>query len=420
MKLENVKGTQDIMPEEKIALNTIIDSLRESFELYGYNPLETPALEYLDVLASKFAGGEEILKEIYKLSDQGGRELALRYDLTVPFARVVAMNPHVKKPFKRYQIDKVWRDGPIKLGRYREFWQCDCDVVGIASVAAEAELLAMARGFFENLGLEVTLRVNNRALLSDMMKFAGVSDDMSDSAVLSIDKLLKIGAEGVEKELVEKGLSKEVADKVIDIISQDFAGIEKLIPDSRGVAELKELQTLCEDFGVKITLDPTLARGLAYYTGTIYEVFVADGSFGSAIAAGGRYDNMITEFVGDGKEYPCVGISFGLSAIKDALKVKELLDCKKSVVDVLVVSMNEDAFARVVAKELRFAGVNTEVDYLGRSISKNLDFANKMGIRFVAIVGENEAKDEKVTLKDMEKGSQELLSVADVVNVVHQ
>jgi len=420
MKLENVKGTQDIMPEEKIALNSIIDSLRESFELYGYNPLETPAIEYLEVLASKFAGGEEILKEIYKLTDQGKRELALRYDLTVPFARVVAMNPHVKKPFKRYQIDKVWRDGPIKLGRYREFWQCDCDVVGVKSIAAEAELLAMAKGFFEKLGLEISVRVNNRKLLAEMMAFAGVSEEMSNSAILSIDKLLKIKADGVEKELIEKGLSEEVADSVIEIISNNFEGIAKLLPGSKGVSELRELMGYCSENGVEIDVEPTLARGLAYYTGTIYEIFVKDGSFGGAIAAGGRYDTMITEFVSDGKDYPCVGISFGLSALKDALKKKELLDCRKSVVDVLVVSMSEDVAARKVTRELRFAGVNTELDLMGRNISKNLDFANKMGIRYVAIIGEDEAKEDKVTLKDMQEGNQEMILVADVVNKVHE
>src|SRR3989338_5767687 len=164
MELQIPKGTRDFLPEDKIVRDGIASILKEAFELYGYNPLETPALENYETLASKYAGGAEIMKEVYRLKDNGGRELGLRYDLTVPFARVIAMNPAIKKPFKRYQIDRVWRDGPIKLVRYREFWQCDVDVVGIKSVMAEAELFAIASSVFEKLGLDITIYINNRKL----------------------------------------------------------------------------------------------------------------------------------------------------------------------------------------------------------------------------------------------------------------
>ena len=184
MELQNAKGTKDIPPEEKIIKQKIVDTLKEVFELYGFNPIETPLLERYETIAAKYAGGAEILKETFKLKDQGKRELALRYDLTVPFSRFVGMNPNLKMPFKRYQIGRVFRDGPIKLGRYREFWQCDVDVVGTKSMKADAECLSIAKEAFKRLNLNVIIKVNNRKILDSMLEYAGVPKGKRTTTIL--------------------------------------------------------------------------------------------------------------------------------------------------------------------------------------------------------------------------------------------
>ena len=226
--MELPKGTRDFMPEDKILRDDIVKTLKKNFELFGYNPLETPALEMYETLASKYAGGGEILKETYSLKDNADRKLGLRYDLTVPFARVIAMNPQLKMPFKRYQIDKVWRDGPIKLGRYREFWQCDCDVVGSSSMIADAELIALASKVFDDLDLEVTLYFNNRKLLNSILDYCGIKKSVQDDAIISIDKLKKIGFDGVKKELVEKGIADDNVEKIKEVFGTDGSNLENL------------------------------------------------------------------------------------------------------------------------------------------------------------------------------------------------
>src|SRR3989338_7796949 len=216
MELQTARGTRDFLPEDKILREEIANKIRKVFELYGYSPLETPEIERFEILASKYAGGEEILKEVFKLKDQGGRDLALRYDLTVPLARVIAMNPTLKMPFKRYQIDKVFRDGPIEKGRVREFCQCDVDVIGISQMSADAEMLAIAQDVFKALQLNVIIKVNNRKILDAMMDAVGITQDKND-ILLTIDKLYKIERSGVEKELAEKGMKPAVIKQLLDM-----------------------------------------------------------------------------------------------------------------------------------------------------------------------------------------------------------
>ncbi|MBN2367460.1 ATP phosphoribosyltransferase regulatory subunit, partial [Candidatus Woesearchaeota archaeon] len=326
MKLQNAKGVRDFLPEEMIPRQKILDKLRAIFELYGYNPLETPAVERLDVLTSKFAGGEEILKEIFKVNDQGKRELGLRYDLTVPMCKVVGMNPNLGLPFKRYQIQEVYRDGPIKLGRYRSFLQCDIDVVGPKSMAAEAEILSIVSTFFSEY-FDFRIKVNNRKLLNGILEAASIKKDKM-SAVLSIDKLEKIGAKGVKEELKEKGFPKKEIDSLMKILSIDGSNAEilkKLEPvikseeGKQGIAELKDLLGYCKSMAVKnICIDISLARGLEYYTGPIFEVVLNGSEITSSLAGGGRYDKMISGFLGSG-DYPATGISFGIEPIFEAL-----------------------------------------------------------------------------------------------------
>ena len=219
MNLQIPKGTRDFSPEEKIVMDKIVSTLKEVFELYGYAPLDTPILERFDVLSSKYAGGAEILKETFKLKDQGSRELGLRYDLTVPMCRYIAMNPTIKMPFKRYQIGEVFRDGPVASGRYRQFTQCDVDVVGSSSMSADAEIIALIYVAFCKLNFEVNIKVNNRKLLNDILNYCGIEKSKQENVILSIDKLEKLGINVVKNELKEQKIDIGKIDKIINIIN---------------------------------------------------------------------------------------------------------------------------------------------------------------------------------------------------------
>ncbi len=405
MKILNAKGTKDFLPEEKILRQKIVDQLREIFELYGYSPLETPCLERMDVLSAKYAGGAEILKETFQLRDQGDRRLGLKYDLTVPFCRVIAMNPQLRMPFKRYQIEKVFRDGPIKLGRMREFWQCDVDVAGCKSMLVDAEMVAIASDFFKKVGMKVVIKINNRKVLDAMMEEAGVEESKREGAILTLDKLEKIGEDGVKKEFSEKGVD---GDKLLEIVQK------KSLKNNEGLDELGELKNYLDLFGVtNYEIDYTLARGLSYYTGTVFEVQCKE--LDSSVAGGGRYDKMIGGFLGKG-EVPAVGISFGLEPIYEVLKSKEKV-CK-TVTQVYVIPIKCFNDSLKIVRELRKAGVKCDIDLKGKSISKNLDYVNKMGIPYALIVGEDELKSGKFSLKDMESGVEEKLDVSGVVEKV--
>lgn len=423
MKLQNAKGVRDFLPEEMILRQKIINELKSIFELYGYNPLETPAIERIDVLTSKFAGGEEILKEIFKVQDQGGRKLGLRYDLTVPMSKVVGMNPSLSLPFKRYQVQEVYRDGPIKLGRYRSFIQCDVDVVGPKSMVAEAEILSIVSNFFSKYKFDFEIRVNNRKLLNGILESCNIKKNKM-SAVLAIDKLEKYGLKEVKTELKEKKFSdKEINSlmKIFKITGNNNAilkKLEKLIRSEEGVSginELKELLEYSNIMGVKnLVLDISLARGLEYYTGPVFEVFLKKSEIKSSLAGGGRYDKMISGFLGKG-DYPATGISFGIEPIFEALKLKKI-EAKKVVTKVFIIPIKALKDAVKIAKSLRDNGIKTEVDLMDRSISKNLNYANIMKIPYVIFIGEKELKIKKVKLRDMNSGKESLLDIKKCIS----
>src|SRR3989344_4409687 len=274
-ELSRAKGTRDFLPEEKILRQSVENTLKKIFECYGFSPAETPILERYDVLASKYAGGEEILKETFKLKDQGDRELALRYDLTVPLARVVAMNPTLKMPFRRYQIGVVFRDGPLKAGRYREFTQCDVDVIGSSSMRQDAEIINLAKDAFQAIGLQVVIKVNNRKILDALMETAQIPEGKRNSTILALDKLEKIGMEAVKKELQEKGIFSEPIDNLCRWISikgtndQKIKELKKILINKQGLLEMEEVLS----YAPEAVFEVSLARGLSYYTGTIFEVF---------------------------------------------------------------------------------------------------------------------------------------------------
>ncbi|MDO8556275.1 MAG: histidine--tRNA ligase [Nanoarchaeota archaeon] len=420
MELMRARGTRDFLPEQKLVRDWIMQVLKKNFERYGYRPLETPVLERFDVLASKYTGGAEILKETFSLKDQGDRDLALRYDLTVPMCRVIAMNPNLRLPFKRYQMDKVFRDGPVEKGRVREFYQCDVDIVGVSSMLADAEVLALSVDVMKDLGLNVVMKVNNRKVLDAVLDAAGVVKDKSD-VLLTIDKLYKIQRRGVEAELKEKGLSADAVAMILDCLTMRGANEEKIkqlravVKNQDGLDELEQLFAFAKNFGVKPFFDPSLARGLTYYTGTIFEIVLLDKDIGS-IGGGGRYDTMIGNLVGSGS-YPAMGISFGLDRIYDVL-IESGRKFPLTPVEVFVIPIKTLDASLEIVKELRLSGVNVDMDMLGKAISKNLDYANKLQIPFVVIVGDDEVKQKKVKLKNMVSGEECLVTVADAVEKI--
>ena len=424
------RGSRDFLPQEKILRNSIVDTLRKTFEKYGFNPLETPALENFDVLSSKYAGGDEILKETYSLEDQGKRKLGLRYDLTVPLSRVFA-SQKLALPFKRYQIASVWRDGPIKAGRYREFTQCDVDVIGVASPKQEAELMALTRDSFKALGLKAVVKVNSRKLLNGLLDFAGVPESKRIAAILELDKLEKAGNPGVLAEL-EKLLGKSEAKTVLELFVEverekslrviEGMGLGK--EGAEGIKELNEFFESLESFGVSkdfVLFSPSLARGLNYYTGMVFEAFLVAGEdnvIRSSLAGGGRYDDMIGKFASSREKIPAVGISFGLDVISEILKEKSArlgVQTPYSVVKVLVVPFKNFSYGLSVTQELRGRGISAIVDLEGRGVSKNMDFANRQKIPFIVFCGEKEQNEGKVKLRDMLSGKEELVSLPSVL-----
>lgn len=418
MDYQNVKGTQDYLPDTEVIRRGIRRIIEDVFIQYGCKPLETPILNYTELLASKYGGGAEILEEMYTLTDRGERDLALRYDLTIPFAKVVAMNPSIRRPFKRYEIGKVFRDGPIKTGRLREFTQCDVDIVGIESQVAEAELMMMAMDAFRKLGLKVSIQYNNRKLLAGMLEVFGTTDEKINKVILILDKLEKVGLEAVTVELREQALLPSTINSITRFITaEDNASSGYFNPFSerngqikQGVAELKELESYLEFLGVdeQCTFNPFLARGLEIYTGTIYEIFLSDNSIKSSIGSGGRYDNAIGGLIGTNESYSTVGISLGLDVIYTALLSSKENIVENPDVDFYVIPINTEKQALLVARHLRDKGYKVEYEMGKKRLGKALDKANKEKFRNVIIIGENEVKNNQIKIKDMFSGEERM------------
>jgi histidyl-tRNA synthetase len=430
MKLETARGMRDIPPEDEMLREEVVAKFTKIFTSYGFVPLNTPIIERYDVLSAKFAAGEEsdAMSETYTLKDNGGRDLGLRFDLTVPLSRYVGMNRTMKLPFKRYQIGKVFRDAPIKHGRFREFTQCDVDIVGSKKPIADATCIEIGLKVYESVHLPVQIRVNNRKFLVELLEKNGISTDNADSIIMSIDKLDKIGKDGVLEEIESKGFDSSKVQAVLDLIlsstgsnDEKIASFENALGETQGLKELKEVLAYFKD-QENVIFDPTLARGLGYYTGTIFEVEATDKSVGS-IGGGGRYDKMIDGYLNDGKEvtqprFPAVGISFGLDRIVEVLKKLKLVESKQSKTQLLIVPMKTEAECFTIADRIRSQGINVDVDVMGRNLGKNFSNADELNIPFVAVVGENELAENKISIKDMSTGEKSLLTVDEVVSLI--
>ena len=444
------KGTRDFSPVEMAKRNYIFNTIRDVFHLFGYQQIETPSMENLSTLMGKY--GDEGDKLLFKIQNSGDYfngitdeellsrnavklaskfcEKGLRYDLTVPFARYVVMHrDEISFPFKRYQIQPVWRADRPQKGRYREFYQCDADVVGSNSLLNEVELVQMIDRVFGKFGVRVSIKINNRKILTGIAEIIGEADKIVDITV-AIDKLDKIGLENVNAELASKGIPQEAIDKLQPIILLSGSNEEKLetlktvLATSeaglKGVEESEFILKTVSALGVKseVELDLTLARGLNYYTGAIFEVKALDVQIGS-ISGGGRYDNLTGVFGMDGMSG--VGISFGADRIFDVLNQLDLYP-KEAVngTELLFVNFGdkEAAYCLPILTKVREAGVRAEIYPDASKMKKQMGYADSTGVEYVALVGENEIAAEKITLKNMTTGEQSLVTPDELLAVV--
>lgn len=397
IKTQTLKGFRDFLPETAIARQFVLGKIREVFARFGFDPLETPALEYAETLTGKY--GSEADKLLYLFEDNGKRKVGLRYDQTVPLSRVVAQYPDLPKPFKRYQIQPVWRAENTQKGRFREFLQCDIDTVGSKSPLADAEIIDCALTAFKQFGLSgLTIAVNDRTIFDELK--------LTKKEVISIDKLAKIGEDEVLRELEAQG--RKNARKLLETL-------EAAKPTERIWKIFEALKRMGYKENADFRFDPFLARGLDYYTSTIFELTSQAYPVGS-LAGGGRYDNLIGQFTGTGQ--PAVGISFGFDRMMEALAERNLLPITKTATQVLVTvfSPGELGASLTLAAKLRRESINTEV-YLDADarLDKQLKYANRKGIPYVAIVGPEEMKSNVVKLKTMSSQEQETFTVDKLI-----
>lgn len=423
MKIQNVKGGYDFLPKEQKIRDYINSIIIKNFQEYGFNSIETPILCYYDMLSDKYDENNDILKEIYKLSDQGNRELGLRYDLTVPFAKFIALNKNnISFPFKRYEISKVFRDGPVRVGRDREFTQCDADVVGIKGQYIEAELLSLFVKTFKELNIDVYIKYNSRNLMTGLIIESGIEEDLVPNVTTIIDKKDKLTTQEFIGMLEELGLDKTQIEKLSKNFNLTLEELKSKYTNSSneqillGIEEVENLFYYLSKINIDniCRFDITLARGQNYYTGNVFEVYDEKQRVKGSIAAGGRYDKMIGNFIGDGEEYPTVGISFGLSAIYEILK-NEISDSISNT-EFYIVPMGTEIECLNIANALRSNGYKVEIEMTNRKLKKSLEYANKQNIKYVIVVGSNEVENGIVTIKDMFSGNNIEVKVNDIID----
>ncbi len=438
-------GMRDFLPNELVKRRYVINTIQNTYEKYGFVPIETPSIENLSTLMGKYGDeGDQLLFRILHRRDKLARaleaesitekdlgDLGLRYDLTVPLARVVANNTDLPKFFKRYQIQPVWRADRPGKGRFREFLQCDVDITGTKSLVAEAEVCSAVSEVLLTLGFNnFKIHVNHRQLLKALIKAAGISLDNEATTLVAVDKLDKIGMEGVKKELVERGINEEQMQKLIKLIQRpegidESAELDRLKEALAGSEEankaIEDLNKLCKlldesPVAGRYSIDATLARGLGYYTGPIFEIRSSD--FGGSLGGGGRYDGLIGMFKGN--EIPAVGFSIGFERLILILEEKGLFKKLAIGPDVMLCHFPDvdDSDVIKAAKTIRSSGVKVEIFPETPKIGKQISYAESAGARFVAILGANEAKLDSVSLKNLETGQQQTIKYTEVASIV--
>jgi histidyl-tRNA synthetase len=426
------KGTRDFLPEQMIKRNYVITIIKNIFEKFGFDPLETPAMELWETLSGKY--GEEGDRLTYRFIDRGKREVGLRYDLTVPLSRVIALYPEISKPFKRYQIQPVWRADKPQKGRFREFYQCDIDIVGSTSMLADAEIISALYHVLRDLKFKkFTIRINSRKILSGITEISGASLEKEAEVARSIDKFDKIGLKGVREELITRGIESRGADKILQVL--DIEGSNKdrlrkltdLLKTSKtGLAGIKEIEDLLNYLKMlevpeqQILFDLYLARGLDYYTGPIYETVVDEPRIGS-ITGGGRYDNLIGLF--SGQNQPATGSSIGLERIITVMdELKMFPEDLKTSVEVLITVFDSSClpYSIKIANLLRQENINCDL-YSGESkLRGQFGLANDRNIPIAVVAGPDEIKINTVNIKNMRTGKQVNVPLDNMVNEIRQ
>ncbi len=423
------KGFRDFLPQQMILRREIMRTMSAIFEQYGFVPLDTPCLEYARTLEGKY--GEEGDKLIYRFEDRGGRAVALRYDLTIPLARVAAMYQQLPKPFKRYQIAPVWRADKPQKGRFREFYQCDIDIIGSPGACADAELLLVAHAVLQALGFDnYLIRINNRKILNALAERLGIDSARIPDFLRALDKLDKAGPEAVLQEMQSAQLLSRDAQTIVRerLLGEgdNFEAVAALVADSEtGAAGLRELELITrvlEADGVDARYyqkDISLARGLDYYTGPIFEVVVREPRIGS-ILGGGRYDDLIGLFTR--QSMPATGISFGLERLVTVMEELGMAGQIHSLTQVLVTQFSDELLADGVklAAQLRRAGLNTELYHAPDKLKKQMSYAAGRAIPVVVVLGPDEAGQGRATLKNMLTGAQETLAQQDLPAAIHK
>ncbi len=427
-----LKGFRDYLPEQMIPRQRMIDTIARVFERFGFAPIHTPALEYAEVLLGKL--GEDAENLFYRFTDHGGRDICLRYDLTVPLARVAAQYRHLRMPFKRYQIAPVWRAEKPGKGRFREFYQCDVDIVGTDSLLADAECIAVDHAVLTALGIpDAVIRINNRKVLAgllDALELGGDGAANAQDILRTIDKLPSHGEKTVRALLAEKnGLAPDRIDRVFEFIrieGEPEAMIEQAEPliggsqaGADGLDELRQVIEFARHMGVPaLELDFTIARGLDYYTGTVFETFLPQLPDLGSVMSGGRYDHLISGFLG--RDVPAVGISVGIDRLFSGMESLGLVEQAKTPTRVLVAPMGPETVdaALRAAHRLRSADIPTEVYLKEARLGKQLKHADQQGIGLVVILGTEEVAAETATVKEMESGDQTEVPLAQLADHV--
>lgn len=425
-------GFMELKPNEQILFNQIKEKIEESYKRFGFLPLDTPILELSEVLLAK-AGGETE-KQIYRFTR--GDDLAMRFDLTVPLAKYVSKNyGELQFPFRRYQIGKVYRGERPQKGRFREFYQADIDIIGDGelSIMNDAEVPSIIYTTFKNLGFDdFTIRINNRKILNGLFEYLNIVE-LSTEIMRIIDKLEKIGKENVKLELLKLNIEEEIVDKILEFISisgdneEKIESLEKLNIKNevfeKGFFELKEVIKYIRLFGVpeeNFSIDLTIARGLDYYTGTVYETFLDNYREIGSVCSGGRYDNLAENYTD--KSLPGVGIAIGVTRLFDQLNDLKLIKTEKeSISDVLVISTSDDVSECLpIANTFRKEGINTEVYMNDKKMKAKFKYADRLKIPYVAIIGEDELKENKVSLKNLVTGKQDTINIQEAVEILKE
>ncbi len=431
MKLSRIKGTRDYEPKDMILREKTVSTIKSVYEKRGFVPLETPAIEKWETLAGKAGGGAEIEKQTYNFLDFGGRRIGLRYELTVGMVRYLSMNSNISMPFKRYQYGRVWRYEEYKQGRYREFFQFDIDIIGSKSMLADAEVISTAVEALDAIQIGLfTVALNNRKLVEGVLNYLSIkSKKQLEGAMRTIDKIAKLSRTEIYKEFRQYDIEKVQADEILNAITRKgklkgelkkirAAQKKKDFPSNKkiedGLLELESLAGYLESFGVlnACEFDASIVRGLAYYTGIVFETIVTKKKSIGSVCSGGRYDDSIGKITGI--DTPAVGISIGIERILDILKETTDSDIKIDYF-VAVVSTEFQNEAIKIARGLRNRGFSCEMDLMGRNFSNQMKYANKCGAKNLVIVGPKDFAEGNVTLKDMQTGKETKVLIADII-----